>query len=81
MTNRMDHTNCSHPTTAAARKRCRSRRTADIREAQAGFKTAWDVNETHEIREYEALVDMFAFRWNMDLADAYDLIEKGPVVI
>lgn len=79
-TTRFDHTACTHVATAAARAKCRARRRADIMEAQAAFRTAWDVNETHEIREYEAIVDTFAFRWNMELAAAYDLIENGPVV-
>lgn len=79
-TTRFDHTDCSHAKTAAARGKCRARRRADLIEAQAAFQVAWDVNETHEIREYEAIVDNFAYRWNMDLAAAYDLIENGPVV-
>jgi hypothetical protein len=48
--------------------------------AQAAFRLAWDVNETHEIREYEATVDLFSMRWGMDLRAAYELIENGPVV-
>jgi hypothetical protein len=79
-TTRFDHTNCSHEATAKSRAKCRARRRTDLMEAQAAFQKAWDVNETFEIREYEAIVDTFAYRWNMDLADAYDLIEKGPVV-
>lgn len=39
------------------------------------------MNETFEIREYEAIVDLFATRWGMELRAAYDLIENGPVVI
>lgn len=76
----MTHTACTHEATPAARRRCRARRRADIMEAQAAFQKAWDVNETHEIREYQAIVDTFAYRWNMDLHAAYDLIERGPVV-
>lgn len=48
--------------------------------AQAAFRLAWDTNATPEIREYEATVDLFAYRWNMDLTDAYELIENGPVI-
>lgn len=48
--------------------------------AQAAFRLAFDTNASPEIREYEATVDLFAGRWGMDLADAYDLIENGPVV-
>lgn len=77
----MTHTTCTHEATPAARRRCRARRRADLIEAQAAFQKAWDVNKTHEIREYEAMVDLFAHRWNMDLAAAYELIENGPVVI
>lgn len=80
-TTRFDHTDCSHDRTPAARGRCRARRASDIREAQAAFQVAWDVNETFEIREYEAIVDLFATRWGMELRAAYDLIENGPVVI
>ena len=79
-TTRFDHTACRHTATPAGRKACRARRTADIREAQDLFKKAWDTNATPEIREYEATVDTFAFRWNMTMADAFDLIENGPVV-
>ena len=82
MTNdaRFSHTACTHDTTAAARRRCRARRRTDLMEAQAAFQKAWDVNETFEIREYEAIVDTFSYRWGMDLKAAYDLIENGPVV-
>lgn len=79
-TTRFDHTACTHDSTPAARRRCRARRVADIREAQAAFQKAWDTNDTFEIREYEAIVDTFAFRWGMELRAAYDLIENGPVV-
>lgn len=76
----MTHTACTHDATPAARRRCRARRRSDLIAAQAAFQTAWDVNDTHAIREYEAMVDTFAYVWNMDLADAYELIENGPVV-
>jgi len=36
--------------------------------------------EIFAIREYEAGIDIFAMNWGMDLADAYDLIERGPVI-
>lgn len=76
----MTHTDCTHETTPAARRRCRAARRSDVMAAQAAYRVACDVNETHEIREYEATVDLFAGRWGMPLADAYELIENGPVV-
>lgn len=76
----MTHTACTHEATPAARRKCRARRRADVMAAQAAYRIAFDTNETAEIREYEATVDLFAMRWNMDLADAYELIERGPVV-
>lgn len=77
---RFDHTNCRHDATPAARGRCRAARRADIMKAQAAFRLAFDTNASPEIREYEATVDNFAYRWNMTMADAFDLIENGPVV-
>lgn len=77
---RFDHTNCTHPATPKGRAWCREARRSDIRKAQAAHSLAWDTNATPEIREYEATVDLFAMRWGMDLHDAYDLIENGPVV-
>lgn len=78
--NNFSHTDCNHPATPASRRRCRAARAADIRNAQALFMKAYEVNETPEIQEYEASVSLFAYRWNMTLNDAFDLIEKGPVV-
>lgn len=77
----MTHATCNHEATPAARRRCRAARRADIMAAQAAYQKACDSNEIPEIREYEAMVDIFAYRWSMDLADAYNLIEQGPIVI
>lgn len=81
MTNtRIDHTGHNHPNTTAARQGCRKAYREDIMKAQRAFMDAADQNDSELIREYEAIVDLFAMRWNMDLDAAYKLIENGPVV-
>lgn len=84
MTNRMDHTDCSHDATPAGRKVCRADRRLDIMDAQARYVKIQGQPVGHdnfeEIREYEATIDLFSMRWGMDLHAAYDLIERGPVV-
>jgi len=77
---RLDHTNCGHALTPAARKRCRDWRNDRIRAAQKAFMAAAEDNDSHLIREYEAMVDLFAGQVGMDLHDAFDLIENGPVI-
>lgn len=80
MTNHADH---NHPATPAARKTCRNALRADIKKLQAEYMALPDF-VTHENRtqvaEYEAGIDLFAGRWNMDLHAAYDLVEHGPVI-
>jgi hypothetical protein len=78
MTNRMDHTGCTHAATPAARKVCRADRRNQVKNLQRAYM---DVDAgTFAIAEYEAMVDLFSMRWGMDLRDAYQLIEEGPVV-
>lgn len=80
MTTRLDHTNCGHALTPAARNRCRTWRTDRIRQAQRAYMiVVEDPNFTGQ-REYEAMVDLFASQTGMDLHDAYTLIENGPVL-
>jgi len=85
MTTRLDHTTCSHDRTPAARGRCRKLRLAQIKACQQEYMKIADMtgatdDEVFAIREYEAGIDIFAVNWGMDLADAYALIERGPVV-
>lgn len=78
MTNRMDHTDCSHEATTRARTSCRTGRRDVLRAAQRGFMDAdieaitWDA--------YRELVCTVALRFNIEVRDAYELIENGPVV-
>lgn len=79
-TTRLSHTDCPHGSTPADRRACRNSRNAQIKAAQRMYmEVAEDPNLAGQ-REYEATVDLFAMRWRMDLADAYQLIENGPVV-
>lgn len=80
MTTRLDHTNCGHALTAAARKVCRDRRNGYIRQAQRAYLAVDLDPDFAGQNEYEAMVDLFSMRYGMDLHDAYALIERGPVV-
>jgi len=50
-----------------------------IRTAQKAYAGTQD--GTFDVAEYEAMIDIFAGNMGMDLMDAYDLIEHGPVVL
>jgi hypothetical protein len=80
MTNRMDHTDCLHPSTAAGRRYCREDRKMAIKGLQAAYTEMEESDDDNLRREYEARVDIFSVNWGMPLADAYNLIENGPVV-
>lgn len=79
-TNRFDHTDCSHDTTPAGRKLCRSTRRRAIRDAQAMYMAVMADPNFEGQNDYEATVDIFAMRYGMALRDAYTLIENGPCV-
>jgi hypothetical protein len=80
-TTRVDHTNCSHTRNAKGRAWCRANRRNKIREAQKMYDAVQlDPNFAGQ-SEYEATVDLFAMDYGMDLRDAYDLIERGPIII
>lgn len=78
---RLDHTNCGHAITPAARKTCRTWRTDRIRQAQKAYMEMSDSGDVTLIRNYQAMVDLFAAQAGMDLRDAYTLIENGPVIL
>lgn len=80
MTNRMDHTDCPHDATPKGRAWCRKDRLDRIAKLQREYMVMSDSGDVALIREYEAGVDLFAMRYGMDLHDAYDLIERGPVI-
>lgn len=80
MTNsRIDHTGCSHTATPAGRKGCRENRVRALREAQQMFLdcdatgTGWD--------EYYATVELYAGLVRVTLDEAYDIVERGPVIM
>lgn len=77
--NRIDHTDCGHGATPAERKRCRDARRKAISEAQRMFEVltpgdipAWD--------EYNATVQLLAYRLHVTLEEAYAIVEDGPVI-
>jgi hypothetical protein len=79
-TTRFDHTACDHRATPADRKACRVLRRSWIARLQTVYLQV-DLEYTFDLmREYEAMVDLFAMRWGMELSAAYDLIERGPRV-
>jgi hypothetical protein len=77
---RLDHTDCGHALTPAARKRCRDWRNAKIKALQAAYMEMMDDPNFSGQREYEAMVDLFSGQIGMDLHDTYNLIENGPVL-
>lgn len=80
MTNRIDHTNCSHSATPAGRKWCREMRKDAIRQAQKAYMKCQESGNHDDFSEYYALVDHVGFLLGLDHDDAYDLVERGPVV-
>lgn len=80
MTNQMDHTTCLHPSTPTGRRYCRADRKMAIKGLQAAYMEMAQSDDDNLRREYEARVDIFSQNWAMPLADAYQLIENGPVV-
>lgn len=80
MTNRMDHTNHDHSATPAARKVCRDAYYGQIQKAQHVYLDVMADPDFAGQSDYEAMVDLFAMCWGMDLYDAYQVIEKGPVI-
>lgn len=80
---RIDHTNCRHVRTPKARAACRADlaaggRNARIAELQRAYMKAEEAGMPYA--EYEAMVDIFAMDFGMNLQDAYELIENGPVL-
>lgn len=82
MTNRIDHTDCTHDRTPKGRAYCRNMRRDAIMRAQAAYADLWAVQagspEKHD--EYYALVDDVRFRLGVTLSEAYDVVERGPVI-
>lgn len=78
---RIDHTNCLHPRGAFERKHCRADRQAAIKACQVRYmEVADDLNFAGQ-REYEAMVELLSYRLGVDLLDAYQIVENGPVMI
>jgi hypothetical protein len=81
-TTRIDHTNCSHDRNARGRAWCRETRRDAIKRAQAAYGALWTLEtpagEMYD--EYHALVEDVIFRLGVDRAEAYDIVENGPVV-
>lgn len=78
-TTRIDHTGCSHTATPKARAACRAERNRRIREAQQMFLVlvpgdtpAWDA--------YNATVDSLSYFLRVPFADAFVIVEDGPVI-
>jgi len=80
MTNRMDHTNCTHDATAAGRRYCRADRKMAIKCLQAAYMAAAVGNDSELIREYEARVEIFSTNWGIELREAYKIVENGPIL-
>lgn len=76
MTTRIDHTNCSHDATPAARKWCRDNRRDAIRQAQHAYL---DCEEGKvESAEYYAIVELLSYTLGVSLDEAYEIVENGP---
>lgn len=82
MTNRMDHTNCTHEATPKGRAWCRNAYRAAIKGLQAEYMAVASIDQAdaQAIREYEAGVDLFSGRWGIDFHEAFNIIENGPVI-
>jgi hypothetical protein len=77
MTNRIDHTHCTHSRTPEGRKYCRNARVEAIRAAQKAYM---DVDAgTFPAAEYEAMVDLMVGRWFDTHDEAYNAVERGPM--
>ena len=74
----MTHTTCSHDRTPAARKACRAARRDAIKRCQVAYAGA--ENGTLEIAEYEAMIDLLSGKLGVALADAYLIVEEGPIL-
>jgi hypothetical protein len=82
MTNRIDHTNCSHDRNAKGRAWCREMRRDAIKTAQEAYAKLWTLDgqagETYD--EYYAFVDDVRFRLGVTLTEAYAIVENGPII-
>lgn len=77
MTNRIDHTRCTHTATPSARAACRRIRRDDLATARAMFMEMEGTGI--EADEYDAFVDLVALRFGLSLDAMYDLIEHGEL--
>jgi hypothetical protein len=75
---RIDHSGCSHSSTTSARTACRTARRNDLRTAQRGYMDASEGTITWD--EYTEMVCRVALRFNIEVHDAYPLIEESPIV-
>ncbi len=84
MTNtaRINHTDCSHDATPRGRAWCRKMRTDAIKTAQAAYLDLCtrDENTAAAFDNYYALVHDVSFRLGVELRDAYEIVENGPLV-
>lgn len=55
-------------------------RDKDIKQAQKLYGQASRTGRDNDWAEYEATVDLFSMHHGVDLSDAYELIEKGPLL-
>lgn len=80
--NRIDHTGCSHDRTPKGRAYCREMRRDAIKRAQEAYMALWTVGtpagEAYD--EYHALVEDVIFRLGVERAEAYEIVEHGPIV-
>lgn len=79
---RINHTDCSHDSTARGRAWCRDNRRNVVRAAQAAYMTLWTVQTpSHDDYDtYYALVDDVRYCLGGTLREAYELVENGPVL-
>lgn len=82
MTTRIDHTGCSHSATPKGRAYCRNLRREAIKAAQAQYNVVASVDqaERDQYDEYYALVENVAYHCGVELRQAYEIVENGPVL-
>jgi hypothetical protein len=79
-TTRIDHTDCTHEATPKGRAWCRADRKRRIADCQARYLAVEDEPNFEGQREYEATVELLAGYLGVELHEAYQIVENGPVV-